>query len=162
MLSLYFAHVSLKCEHGEWLLVSSMGSIPQTFNSNKALQKGHLKRICFFFFFWPVSLVAERLGSVWQRSAAGWDARSLGKVTTVIGNCMWAGIAVLSDESPAGLVCQMFIPDAFDEFMVCVGEDAAVAICLQLWCFSCCLGWLNIKYFRTTQRSRLAFVTSHY
>lgn len=106
--------------------------------------------------------MAERLGTVWQRSAAGWDARSLGKVTTVIGNCMWAGIGVLNDESPAGLVCQMFIPDAFDEFMVCVGEDAAVAICLQLWCFSCCLGWLNIKYFRTTQRSQLTFVTSHH
>lgn len=124
----------------------------------RLIQTKHSKKVTF----WPVSLVAERLGSVWQRSAAGWDAHSLGKVTTVIGNCMWAGIAVLSDESPAGLVCQMFIPDAFDEFMVCVGEDAAVAICLQLWCFSCCLGWLNIKYFRTTQRSRLAFVTSHH
>lgn len=51
-------------------------------------------------------------------------------------NCHWqlyvSGIAVLNDESPAGLVCQMFTPDAFDEFMVSVGEDASVAICLQL------------------------------
>lgn len=43
-----------------------------------------------------------------------------------------SGTAVLNDESPAGLACQMFVPDAFDEVVVRVGEDAAVAICLQL------------------------------
>lgn len=55
-------------------------------------------------------------------------------------NCHWqlyvSGIAILNDESPAGLVCQMFNPDAFDGFMGRVGEDAAVAICFQLMFFT--------------------------
>lgn len=40
------------------------------------------------------------------------------------------GIAVLSDESLAGLVCQMFTPDVFVQFIVHAGEVAAVAVSL--------------------------------
>lgn len=140
---------------GSEVLVSSMGPSPRAFNWIKELWKGHFKTINLSLL--TRSLVAELLGAVWQRSAAGWDPHLLGKVIAVIGNCIWASNALLNDESQAALVCQMFIPDVFDEFMVHVGKVASVAICLQLWCFSCCLGCLNIKYYRTTQRSQLCF-----
>lgn len=98
-------------------------------SSDFCFQTKHLRTVTNYFRLG--SLVAGRcLGRVRQRSAAGWNARLLRKVTTVIGNRMWTGIAVLSDESLAGLLCQMFTPDVFVQFRAHAGEVAAVAVSL--------------------------------